>query len=447
MKRSSISRNLTVSILAAVMVVAIIGISVSYYMAIQRTDAALNEKADEYLAFIVNTVGEPLWYLNNRHLREIISYFENDENIRTLSIQDSAGKEVIAIDRNDPFPAITRESEIHYDGNFIGKVRVTLTSRYYRAINRQFLYSSLSIVMSILFILFVIIGLLLRRFLKRPINDITEIAQAYGSGDYDPPVRQEVDEFRIILSAFRQMGQEIRKQMFELREKERLAAIGELSGNISHEMKNSLGVIDSSVYYLKMKLKGEDEKVQVHLDRIKSAVKASDGIIKSLVDLTRSKALHLEKLNISGLVTDAAKAAHVPEGVNLIQTDPEEEVWIEGDVEGLTMAFRNIIDNAVRSMEGKGTLTVVVSARDSHGVTVTFSDTGPGISEEDLTRIFQPLFTTRAKGMGFGLSMTRMIVEKHHGTILATSVNGEGATFTVRLPDRVNPANKGESHP
>ena len=98
-------------------------------------------------------------------------------------------------------------------------------------------------------------------FLKRPLNDLTEIARAYGSGDYNCSVPKDVvDEFKIVISVFQKMGEEIENRISELKEKERLAVIGELSGNISHEMRNSLGVIDSSVYYLKCNLRARMKK-------------------------------------------------------------------------------------------------------------------------------------------------------------------------------------------
>ncbi len=439
MKRLSISRNLTVSLLITVLAVSAIGIFVSYYIATQRTGADLNEKADEYLAFIVNTVGEPLWYLNYRHLKEIGSYFDKNEHMTDLSITDSSGKEIFSIERKDSVPAITKESDIYYDDNRVGRVRLSLTSRAHDQINRQFLWSSVVITLSILLILIITIGLLLRRFLERPLNDLTEIARSYGSGDYNRPVRKDVvDEFKMIVSVFQKMGEEIRNQMSELKEKERLAAIGELSGNISHEMKNSLGVIDSSVYYLKMRLKDEGEKVKAHLERIKSAVVTSDGIIKSLADLTRTDALNLERLNLIDVVAGSIKAVDPPETAKVIETYAEEEMEIHGDPEALGMAFRNIISNAIGSMDGKGTLSIAVKRPDEHQVEVSFADTGPGIARENLNKIFQPLFTTRARGMGFGLSMTKMIIEKHHGDIYVKSEQGKGTTFTVRLPVHMN---------
>ena len=435
MKRTSISRNLTVSIVIVVMAVSGVGIFASYYIASQRTSVYVSEKADEYLSFIRNTVGEPLWYLNDRHLQEIISYFEKDEYVTNLSIMDSNGEKVFCTAREHIGPSITRESDLFYKTNLVGKVELTLSSGHFSEINQQFLWSLVVIILSTLLVLPIVVGLLLRRFLRKPLNDLTEIAHSYGSGDYTCFVQKEmVDEFRIIISVFQKMGEEIQDRISELKEKERLAVIGEFSGNISHEMRNSLGVIDSSAYYLKMKLKGENGKVQTHLERIQSAVATSNGIIDSMADLTRVTVTRMERVNLIEIVVGSIKTVGPPETIEIIETYPKEEIDIYGDPDALGAAFRNIIDNAVRSMESEGALSITVKRPGNDEVEVSFADTGPGIASENLSRIFKPLFTTRAKGMGFGLSMTEMIIKKHHGTIQVTSEEGKGAVFTVGLP-------------
>ena len=435
MKRPSISWNLTVSILIAVMAVSGVGISASYYIASQRTGAYMSEKADDYLAFISNTVGEPIWYMNDRHLEEIMSYFEKNEYITDLSIMDAGGKKIFHTAREDAVPSITRKSDVYYGNNFVGGVELSLSSGHYEELNRQFLWSLVVIILSTLFVLLITIRLLLRRFLKKPLNDLTETARAYGSGDYKRPVPKDVvDEFKIVISVFQKMGGEIQNRISELKEKERLAVIGELSGNISHEMRNSLGVIDSSVYYLKMQLKGENEKVQTHLERIQSAVTTSDGIIESMADLTRVTDFKMERIGLIEILIDSIKTVGPPEAIEIIETYSEEEIEIDGDSDTIGRAFRNIIDNAVDSMESEGSLSITVKRPDDREVAVSFADTGPGIPNEILKDIFKPLFTTRAKGMGFGLSITRMIIKKHHGTIEVASEIGKGAVFTVRLP-------------
>jgi signal transduction histidine kinase len=192
-----------------------------------------------------------------------------------------------------------------------------------------------------------------------------------------------------------------------------------------------LSTIDSSVYYLKTKLKDADEKVRTHLDRIKSSVGSSLAIIDSLRNLTQIKEPRLQRINLKSVTSDAIVNAEVPETVNVIRDITE--VLVNGDPEQLRMAFKNIVKNAIQAMDGKGTLEVTVGKMDDQ-VELSFTDTGPGIAPENLGKIFQPLFSTKAKGLGFGLSITKMIIDKHGGMIQAKSEPGKGATILIRLP-------------
>jgi two-component system sensor kinase FixL len=130
---------------------------------------------------------------------------------------------------------------------------------------------------------------------------------------------------------------------------------------------------------------------------------------------------------------DAIAHAEVPETVNVIRNITEQEVWVNADPEQLKMAFKNIVKNAIQAMDGKGTLEVAVGKIDDQ-VELSFTDTGPGIASENLGKIFQPLFSTKAKGLGFGLSISKMIVDKHSGTIQAKSEPGMGAAILIHLP-------------
>ena len=320
------------------------------------------------------------------------------------------------------------------------------------------------IALGMTFMALIITLLIGTRLISRPVRSITDVMRRLAQGDLSVEIGglKQLDEIGSMAKAvevFRENAIEKKgteaellkhrehleelveqrtKALLEVQEelvlKEKLATIGELSGNISHELKNSLGVIDSSAYYLKIKLKDGDEKAKTHLERIRSAVISSDAVIRSLSDLTRTKELDLEKLNLIEFVSRTIKAFNLPKSVKVIQKFPPKDIPIVADTDALGMAFKNIIDNATRSMEEKGTLTLMIGRTDGDQVEVSFRDTGPGISPENLDNIFQPLFTTRAKGMGFGLSITRMIIEKHGGRIDVKSETGMGATFIIRLP-------------
>jgi len=227
---------------------------------------------------------------------------------------------------------------------------------------------------------------------------------------------------------------ELREAQEGLLRAERLATLGQFSGSVSHELRNPLGVIDSSVYFLKSRLKNADEKTQEHLERIKSSVRRSTAIIESLLDLTRMKEPRAEKLDLVAVVSEAIAASKVPAAVKVVRDLPDEKVPVNADGEQLRMAFKNVIRNAAEAMDGRGTLTITIDAASGEWAEVSFGDTGPGIAPENLEKVFQPLFSTRAKGIGFGLSIVRMIIEKQAGTIEAKSEQGEGATFVIRLP-------------
>lgn len=246
-------------------------------------------------------------------------------------------------------------------------------------------------------------------------------------------IYQKENRTRMILLAIEDITE--RRQMQErLLVAERLATLGQFSGNISHELRNPLSVIDSSVYYLKTRLKDADEKTQQHLDRIKSSVVSSTAIIESLLNLTRMEKPRLGRLNLIAITADAVAAFKVPSAVNIVNKFPEEEVAINADGEQLRMAFKNVIKNAVEAMDGQGTLTVTAYTTADGKAEVSFTDTGSGIAAENLERVFQPLFSTKAKGIGFGLSIARTIINKHGGTIEAKSEPGKGANIIIKFP-------------
>ena len=246
-------------------------------------------------------------------------------------------------------------------------------------------------------------------------------------------IYRETHRTQMILLAIEDISErkKLEEQLFT---SERLATLGQFSGNISHELRNPLAVIDSSVYYMEKKLKDADGKVLEHLGRIKSSVDKSTAIIESLLNLTRMQAPRLEKLDFRAIISDAIATAKVPSAVEVVRNFPEQELLVNVDGEQLRMAFKNIIKNAVEAMNGKGTLTITARLTADNQAEVSFADTGSGIAAENLDKVFQPLFSTRAKGIGFGLSIVRMIIDKHKGTIETKSEPGKGADIIIRLP-------------
>lgn len=226
---------------------------------------------------------------------------------------------------------------------------------------------------------------------------------------------------------------ELRQAQKNLIVAERLAVLGQLSGSISHEIRNPLNVISSSAYYLKLKLPKTDKKINEHIQRIEEEIKNSTEIIDSLLSLSGMKEPNKKSMDIQSIINDIIAASQVAKKIKLVRKIPKAKIFVSIDKGQIYMAFYNIIKNSLEAMGGKGVLTVQVS-RGKRSVEIIFKDTGSGIAPADIRKIFQPLFTTKARGIGFGLSICKTIIEKHKGSISVDSVLGKETVVTVNLP-------------
>ncbi len=241
----------------------------------------------------------------------------------------------------------------------------------------------------------------------------------------------------------RKQAEEERIEMQEkLIRSEKLAAVGKVAGGIGHDLRNPLNIIENSTSYISEILKDEDEQVRKQLDIIHRAVKRSSNIVTDLLDFARAKPLSLEKCNVRDTVKEALSNIEIPKNIT-VETHMDEGVpEIFTDANQIQRVFLNLISNAFRAMPEGGSLTITsrvntVFSKDSGAVEIEFKDSGVGIKENNLNKIFEPLFTTRSKGIGLGMAIVKDIIDKHHGTIDVQSVVGKGTTFTVRLPVKI----------
>ena len=197
---------------------------------------------------------------------------------------------------------------------------------------------------------------------------------------------------------------------------ERLAAISELAGMVGHDLRNPLTGIKNAAYYLKKKGTSiSEEQTKEMLETIDKCVDRSDKIINDLLDYSREMHLELTKYNASALIDEAARMVQVPERIQIVNHVSQETfIWVNADK--MIRVFTNIIKNAFDAMPQNGTLEIR-SAQYRNCIKIAFEDTGVGIPEETLRKLFTPLFTTKAQGMGFGLAICKRIVEAHGGII------------------------------
>jgi PAS domain S-box-containing protein len=219
----------------------------------------------------------------------------------------------------------------------------------------------------------------------------------------------------------------------KVRFSEKFTVVGQLASSVAHEIRNPLGVINNSVYFLNIRLKEHaDEKVVKHLKIMEENIKAADHIISDLLDLSRNKVGTLELVDLNGILERVFANISIPENITVItKLDKIPKMLL--DPERIKRVFLNIIQNAVGAMP-KGGKLVVGTSRSGDSVEISFKDSGEGITKENMPQLFTPLFTTKTKGLGLGLSICKQIIEGHHGEIVVKSKVGEGALFMVRLP-------------
>ncbi|MCJ7655562.1 MAG: ATP-binding protein, partial [Dehalococcoidia bacterium] len=216
---------------------------------------------------------------------------------------------------------------------------------------------------------------------------------------------------------------------------ERLAAVGELASGVGHELRNPLNVIRNCAYLLNMALtEKSDEEATNTLKVLDKQIDIANKIVSDLLDFTRIKPPTQVKADLKNLIDESLSWITVPEKVTvnvnlnghlkLIKTDPEQ----------MSRVFSNIISNAVQAINGKSGELNISTESDVDYVSILFRDTGCGIPAENLEKIFEPLFTTKPKGIGLGLAISKRLVEQNGGKIEVSSQVGKGTTFTVKLP-------------
>ena len=216
---------------------------------------------------------------------------------------------------------------------------------------------------------------------------------------------------------------------------ERLATIGQLAASIGHELRNPLGIVESSLYLMRQRFEANsirDEKILKHHDKIARQVKNCEKTITDLLELARDRPPRRRPVAASDLVVYGLEGAALPPEVN-VETHVGDNVKFDGDADQLRQVLVNLLSNASTAMDGKGTIQIE-AARGDRGATLHIRDNGPGVPAEIRDRIFDALFTTRAKGTGLGLALCRRIVAAHRGEI-ALEPSDSGAHFRIWIPD------------
>lgn len=228
----------------------------------------------------------------------------------------------------------------------------------------------------------------------------------------------------------------------ELLRTRHLATVGEISGSVAHELRQPLGVISNATYYLKMTLTDADATTKEYLDMINNEVKSAEGIITGLLEIARTRPADRQGVGVSSVIEKALEKFDIPANITLNKDIPVDIPPIFVDPGQIEQVFYNLINNALQAMPASEVESgkLIISAKTKRKVKegkaeleVSFSDTGVGIPEENMKKLFEPLFTTKARGIGLGLSICKNLVENNGGEITVQSEEGKGTTVTVSL--------------
>jgi signal transduction histidine kinase len=278
-------------------------------------------------------------------------------------------------------------------------------------------------------------AILVRLFI-RPLAELVEGVRQVEQGRFDQKVTvHSKDEFGELADSFNTMVEKLQTTRDELVRKEKLAMLGQVAGSVGHELRNPLGVMSNAVYFLQTVLEGSDESVKEYLGIIRDEIDRSEHIVTELLAAVRTRSSEVATHGVAELLGQILRQCVVPDGVTVTLDIPETIPPLRVDALQLQQVLKNFISNGVEAMPEGGTLAIRAGEnRQENTVYLSVQDSGSGMPTEDLARLFQPLFTTKARGIGLGLVVAKNLIEANGGTIMVESAVGQGTTFTVVLP-------------
>ncbi|WP_420263792.1 ATP-binding protein [Candidatus Magnetominusculus dajiuhuensis] len=261
------------------------------------------------------------------------------------------------------------------------------------------------------------------------------------------PMDGTMDEVEHLKGVFNKMSEELRHRQDQINSKDeqlhqsrQLSALGTLSSGVAHELNNPLNNIHLAAQTLhRVVSKGAyPEIITDSVQDIHSQTMRMKKIVGDLMDFAKNKRPQYEQFELYSLLADTYKRLGASADLSSIVFSIEGDGFISASRPQLEQVFINLFVNAVDAMRGSGTLRVTIATTPDEAV-IKISDTGAGIAEGDIERVFEPFFTNKGSGTGLGLFITYNIIKNHKGTITVESAPDVGTTFTVTLPLRDKP--------
>lgn len=296
----------------------------------------------------------------------------------------------------------------------------------------------------IIFSLGIIVTYIISSRYTRPIDTLTEAAIKVAQGDFNYRLNiNRKDEIGKIAESFNFMIQKLQENQMlheRLREAEHLAAIGQLSRTIAHEIRNPLNFINLSIDHLIEKLKKEDKNNSNHinlLEKMKQEIYRVNNLITEYLEYVKPLKLNKKVANIIEIIEDVVsiiEATAEKEGINIYK-DYTVDFTVNVDVDLIKSCFLNIITNAIYAMRDSEVKNLFIKTElVDDNILIKISDTGSGVPEEVIDKIFEPFFSTKRDGLGLGLPLAKKVIEEHGGTIEFSSKLGQGSEVKIYIP-------------
>jgi len=303
--------------------------------------------------------------------------------------------------------------------------------------------------LGVLFVTTLITGFFVWRF-TRPIKDLAFAARNVAGGNFDVQVQTDRrDEMGTLATAFNEMTAKLgraRELEWQLHQAEKGAVVGRLAAAIAHDIRNPLNYINLTLDHLRSSFSPDDPAKKETFNRLTAQLKTEvariNRHITDFLKYSRPSKLELQDLDLRAEAEDAlrlveGRAEECGIETKIIQDGRLPKVL--ADRESLRSVFTNLVVNAVEAIDGGGgSVSIKLSNADANSVKVEISDSGCGISAEDIAKVFEPYFSTKDTGTGLGLAIVKKAVDDHGGTISVASKEGSGTTFTIILPAKEN---------
>ncbi len=336
---------------------------------------------------------------------------------------------------------ITRYTPLrNHQGAVVGSLYVGAPESLFLSL---IVFSNLVVVIALLSVALAgVVAIPIARFITRPVVHLVDAHRRLAQGDMTVRVEPHgTYELVTLGNSFNTMAETLRNVQDELLHKEKLASVGQLAAGVAHEINNPLGTILLFAGLLTKDLAQDDSK-RGDVDMIVKEATRCKNIVADLLNFARQQEIFSQDTDVNELLEQVLAQQSLRPNFAQIeivrQLDPGLPI-IQADTAQLQQVFINLMDNAAEAMEKGGALTIATRRLDANSIEIQVSDTGCGIPEENLGKLFNPFFTTKppGKGTGLGLSIVYGIVKMHRGQITVQSQVGQGATFRVILPIRL----------